>query len=69
LSNEIRNISHQQIKSLDPPGEVPHPDMPWIPGGTFCMGSEDFYPDEAPIHTVRVDDFQMDRKQITNTKF
>jgi formylglycine-generating enzyme required for sulfatase activity len=24
----------------------PHKDMVWVPGGTFLMGSEDFYPEE-----------------------
>ena len=36
------------------------PDMRWIPGGTFAMGSEDFYPEERPVHRVTVDGFWMD---------
>ena len=35
--------------------------MRWIPGGRFLMGSEDFYPDERPVHEVEVDGFWMDR--------
>ena len=23
--------------------------MRWVPGGTFLMGSEDFYPEERPV--------------------
>ena len=23
-------------------------DMVWVPGGTFLMGSDDFYPEEGP---------------------
>ncbi len=34
--------------------------MTWIPGGTFAMGSEDFYPEERPVHRVSVDGFWMD---------
>jgi sulfatase modifying factor 1 len=45
------------------------PDMQWIPGGTFHMGSEDFYPEEAPVHEVRVDGFWMDRHLVTNVQF
>jgi formylglycine-generating enzyme required for sulfatase activity len=30
----------------EPPNKPPHPDMVWVPGGTFRMGSEDFYPEE-----------------------
>jgi sulfatase modifying factor 1 len=26
--------------------------MTWIPGGTFAMGSEEFYPEERPVHRV-----------------
>lgn len=33
--------------------------MRWIPGGTFLMGSDNHYPEEAPAHTVRVDGFWM----------
>src|ERR1039458_9364665 len=44
-------------------------DMLWIPGGTFLMGSEDFYPEEGPVHEVTVDGFWMDRHIVTNEQF
>jgi formylglycine-generating enzyme len=31
--------------------------MVWIPGGTFLMGSDTHYPEEAPAHQVSVDGF------------
>jgi formylglycine-generating enzyme required for sulfatase activity len=31
--------------------------MVWIPGGTFRMGSEEFYVEERPVHEVAVDGF------------
>ncbi len=34
--------------------------MASIPGGAFRMGSEDFYPEERPVHDVSVDGFWMD---------
>jgi formylglycine-generating enzyme required for sulfatase activity len=40
----------------------PHPDMIWIPGGTFRMGSDRHYPEEAPVHRVMVDAFWIDRE-------
>jgi sulfatase modifying factor 1 len=45
------------------------PDMLWIPGGTFLMGSDDFYPEEGPVHEVAVDGFWMDRHIVTNQQF
>jgi hypothetical protein len=30
------------------------PNMIWIPGGTFPMGSDKHYPEEAPAHRVTV---------------
>jgi formylglycine-generating enzyme len=43
--------------------------MAWIPGGTFRMGSEDWYPEEAPVHPVAVDDFWIDRHPVTVAEF
>ncbi|MEO1729676.1 MAG: formylglycine-generating enzyme family protein [Pseudomonadota bacterium] len=43
--------------------------MEWIEGGTYQMGSESHYPDEAPIRKVRVDGFWMDRTHVTNGEF
>ena len=40
-----------------------------IPGGTFRMGSADFYPEERPVHRVAVDGFLMDRHPVTNAEF
>jgi formylglycine-generating enzyme required for sulfatase activity len=38
------------------PGEPPAPDMLWVPGGTFLMGSDHHYPEEAPAHKVTVEE-------------
>jgi len=40
-----------------------------IPGGTFRMGSDRHYPEEAPAHRVTVDGFWMDRYPVTNRQF
>jgi sulfatase modifying factor 1 len=43
--------------------------MVWIPGGTFSMGSDHHYPEEAPAHEVSVDPFWLDRTPVTNELF
>lgn len=43
--------------------------MTWIPGGTFQMGSNDFYPEERPVHRVTVDGFWMDENPVTNAEY
>jgi formylglycine-generating enzyme required for sulfatase activity len=45
------------------------PGMAWIPGGAFLMGSNDFYPEEAPAHKVAVGGFWMDTHAVTNADF
>jgi formylglycine-generating enzyme required for sulfatase activity len=43
--------------------------MVWVPGGTFRMGSDAHYPEEAPAHPVTVDGFWIDRAPVTNLQF
>ena len=43
--------------------------MVLVPGGTFLMGSDRHYPEEAPAHRVTVDGFWMDRTPVTNRQF
>ena len=50
-------------------GSTRPPGMIWIPNGTFRMGSNDHYPEEAPVHHVAVDGFWMDATPVTNRDF
>lgn len=40
-----------------------------IPGGSFLMGSSDFYPEERPVREVTVAAFTMDESPVTNDEF
>ena len=46
-----------------------HAGMKFIPRGTFAMGSDRHYPEEAPVHHVTVDGFWIDETPITNAQF
>ena len=51
------------------PGPAPAPGMVWVPAGTYRMGSDNHYPEEAPSHPVSVDGFWMDASPVTNAQF
>ncbi|HEX5868779.1 MAG TPA: SUMF1/EgtB/PvdO family nonheme iron enzyme, partial [Longimicrobium sp.] len=51
------------------PGRAPFPDMAWIPGGAFRMGSDHHYREEAPARDAEVQGFWMDRHPVTNAQF
>jgi sulfatase modifying factor 1 len=63
------------MKNVAQSGEslrVSHPlveNMVRIPGGTFLMGSDKHYPEEAPAHEVTVDGFWIDKYTVTNDQF
>jgi formylglycine-generating enzyme required for sulfatase activity len=62
---------HTDAANAEPgaPGTPPAAGMVWISGGTFLMGDDRFYPEEAPVHRVTVDGFWMDRTVVTNPQF
>lgn len=43
--------------------------MRLIEGGSFRLGSNRFYPEEAPVRTTRVASFLIDRAPVTNADF
>src|SRR5689334_11798421 len=62
LETDLRQ-SEEQLEASRPT------DMVWISGGTFRMGSDKHYPEEAPAHRVTVDGFWIDRMPVTNRQF
>src|SRR6476661_5151538 len=40
-----------------------------VPGGEFRMGSDRFYPEEAPVRSVSVPDLWVDEHPVTNAAF
>ena len=43
--------------------------MVWIPAGTFRMGSDRHYPEEAPARRITIDGFWIDAAPVTNCQF
>jgi formylglycine-generating enzyme len=40
-----------------------------LPGGSFRMGSTQFYPEEAPVHSATVGAMAVERHPVTNAQF
>jgi formylglycine-generating enzyme required for sulfatase activity len=59
LTNQGKGGGNQTVKA----------DMVAIPGGTFQMGRNDGPPQERPAHTVTVQNFYMDRTEVTNGEY
>jgi formylglycine-generating enzyme len=53
----------------DQPASPPFKNMVWVPGGAFLMGSDQHYPEEAPVHRETVEGFWMDQYAVTNADF
>jgi sulfatase modifying factor 1 len=64
-SREAKNITVDAIvdEQTCPKGMIA------IPGGTFRMGSDRHYPEEAPVHRVTVSSFFIDSTPVTNRHF
>ncbi len=55
--------------TASPSTKAPPKDMVWIDKGEFLMGSDQFYPEEAPVHRVAVDGFWIDDHPVTVAEF
>src|SRR5690349_8634792 len=69
VTYDAMNNVAQIDSALQLPRAAPSPNMVWIPGGTFRMGSDRHYPEEAPVQRVTVDGFWIDRAPVTNAQF
>ena len=64
----VRHGGPTAVPAVPPWARQPK-NMTWVPGGTFQMGSADFYPEERPVRTVAVDGFWMDEHPVTVAEF
>ena len=68
MTNSLSTVSPDALKRGDLVDPVTGK-MVWIPGGTFRMGSDRHYVEEAPAHRVTVGGFWIDRFPVTNDEF
>jgi len=61
---ESRAVAENKVNEA-----LPNKEMVWIPWGTFRMGAEHFYPEEAAIHEETVEGFWIDEYEVTNADF
>jgi formylglycine-generating enzyme len=64
-----QNSKARRRRPSDGTRDITQPGMEWVSGGTFLMGSDNHYPEEAPAHKVSVGGFWMDRHAVTNGDF
>ena len=64
----LRSAADDAQPTSTPPGPAPR-GMLWVPGGTFRMGSDVHYPEEAPSHMVTVGGFWIDEHPVTNLQW
>ena len=62
-------VHRERDASAEAPEVLVIDGMVGIPGGTFRMGSDKHYPEEAPVHHVAVDGFWIDATPVTNRDF
>ena len=60
------SVTEERIR---PPSAPPRENMVWIEGGSFSMGSHDFYPEETPVKRVTAGSFWIDAYPVTNRAF
>ena len=68
-SDRMRDSEHPVGTYADRERNSLYRGMARVPGGTFRMGSEDFYPEEGPVRPITVSSFWMDRYAVTNEQF
>jgi formylglycine-generating enzyme required for sulfatase activity len=56
-------------RTAAPPIVAPLSGMVHVPAGEFVMGGDEGGSDERPVHAVYLDDFYVDKTEVTNAQF
>jgi len=70
-SSAIGTATKESLIPVDPPVVSDSTDagMVLIPAGQFAMGSTDGDADEKPVHKISLNDFYIDRYEVSNTRY
>ena len=67
-SRHSRHAGRRSAVRFNKPADDPA-GMVHLPAGVFAMGSDRFYPEEAPVRRVSIDAFWIDVTPVTNGEF
>lgn len=65
----MNHVPTVEPRDRSDPRTCSFPGMVFVSGGTYHMGSDKHYPEEAPVHRVTVDGFWIDEAPVTNAEF
>jgi formylglycine-generating enzyme required for sulfatase activity len=71
MLRRVRNLAIAVAISVaaDAGARAQQPDMVFLPGGNFRMGSDRGLADERPVHVVAIRPFWIDQRPVTNVEF
>ena len=67
-TESLRDHHNESVRTTQSVTTAPK-GMVAVPGGSFAMGSADFYPEERPVRIVEVDAFLIDAHPVTVAEF
>ena len=69
MDNKEDSARVAELISTEPADRPSDPNMVWVGGGVFRMGSEEFYPEERPFMKLRWMDSGSTAYEVTNDDF
>jgi formylglycine-generating enzyme required for sulfatase activity len=69
LEEKIETEPHSASPTEPRPAEIPIPEMVWVQGGEFDMGSQDGEGTELPIHRVKLSTFFIGKYEVTQREW
>ncbi|MFQ5900365.1 MAG: formylglycine-generating enzyme family protein [Thermodesulfobacteriota bacterium] len=65
----VSDVSEEASGKTEETGPKDLREMVYIPAGKFIQGSNERHPDEGPTHEVYLDDYYIDKYEVTNIQY